>query len=199
VESWEEGLASLNRRGALLERLPEPSVARRRACQPPSWTAREMPSPLSDAGCTLRPTLRFSVSRSSVTPLGHPSAAQSLAPPSIARDGRSTQEQDPNHVFQATRLPFDPGSPTRRPTWRGFGARCLVRSQEIGRLKHTLIHQRYFQHRAPRVFLSQAGPRFDLGLLQAEHHLWFRRWSIASRNDEGDPLGRPRLACYAAS
>jgi hypothetical protein len=61
----------------LLERLPEPSVARRHACQPPSWTARGMPCPLSDAGCTLRPTHRFSVSRSSVTPLGHPSTAQS--------------------------------------------------------------------------------------------------------------------------
>ena len=36
----------------------------------------------------------------------------------------------PNDVFHATRLPFDPGSPTalahsrgRRPTWRSFGAR----------------------------------------------------------------------------
>ena len=61
----------------MLERLPEPSVARRRACQPPSWTARGMPCPFSDAGCTLRPTHRFSVSRSSVTPLGGPSTAQS--------------------------------------------------------------------------------------------------------------------------
>src|ERR671939_1484588 len=79
-ERWEEGLASLNRCGALLERPPEPSVARQPACQPPSWTAREMPSPLSDAGCTLRPTLRFGVSRSSVTPLGRPSTAQSSMP-----------------------------------------------------------------------------------------------------------------------
>ena len=91
-ERWEEGLASLNRCGALLERPPEPSVARQHACQPPSWTAREMPSPLSDAGCTLRPTLRFGVSRSSVTPLGRPSTAQSsmpLRPPPAC--GRSTQ------------------------------------------------------------------------------------------------------------
>ena len=73
---WEEGLASLKRGGALLERFPLPSVARRHACQPPSWTAREMPSPLSDVGCTLRPTHRLSVSRCSVTPLGHPSIAQ---------------------------------------------------------------------------------------------------------------------------
>jgi hypothetical protein len=39
------------------------------------------------------------------------------------------------------------------------------------RLTHTLIYQRYFKRQAPRVFLSQAGPRFDLELVQAEHHL----------------------------
>jgi hypothetical protein len=76
---WEERLASLNRGGALLERFPEPSVARQHACQPPSWTARGMPCPLSDAGCTLRPSLRSSVSRCSVTPLGSPSTAQSCS------------------------------------------------------------------------------------------------------------------------
>jgi len=38
--------------------LPAPSVACRHACQPPPWTARGMPRPLSDAGCTLRPSLR---------------------------------------------------------------------------------------------------------------------------------------------
>jgi hypothetical protein len=37
-----------------------------------------MPCPLSDAGCTLRPTHRLSASRCSVTPLGHPSTAQSV-------------------------------------------------------------------------------------------------------------------------
>ena len=58
------------------ERFPLPSVARRHACQPPSWTAREMPSPLSDAGCTLRPTHRLGVSRCSVTPLDRPSTVQ---------------------------------------------------------------------------------------------------------------------------
>jgi hypothetical protein len=38
----------------------------------------------------------------------------------------------PNDVVHATRLPFDPGSPSRRPTWRGFGARrscCFEKSQ----------------------------------------------------------------------
>jgi hypothetical protein len=33
----------------------------------------------------------------------------------------------PNDVVQATRLPFDPGSPVRRPTWRGVGARRSCR------------------------------------------------------------------------
>ena len=61
---------------ARCKRFPSPSVARRHACQPPSWTAREMPSPLSDAGCTLRPTHRLSVSRCSVTPLDRPSTVQ---------------------------------------------------------------------------------------------------------------------------
>jgi hypothetical protein len=30
-----------------------------------------------------------------------------------------------------------------------------------------------FQHTAAEIFLSQAGPRFDLKLFQAEHHLLF--------------------------
>ena len=58
--------------------------------------------------------------------------------------------------------------------------------------------KRAFQRTTLRVFLSQAGPRFDLELVQAEHHLWFRRWSGAFGHEKGDPVGRPRLACYAA-
>ena len=63
----------------------------------------------------------------------------------------------------------------RRPTWRGFGARSSRGWQKKGKLKQTLVFLRYFQRRAPRIFLSQAGPRFVLELLQAEHHLCFRR------------------------
>src|SRR5437764_1919134 len=59
------------------------------------------------------------------------------------------------------------------------------------RQKHTLIHQRDFQRRAPRVFLSQAGPRFDLGLLQAEHHLWFRRLVDRLQKRRRRPVGSP--------
>jgi hypothetical protein len=125
MKRWEEGLASLNRCGALLERLPEPSVARQHACRPPSWTAREMPSPLSDAGCTLRPTLRFSVSRSSVTPLGRPSTTQSSVPlrPPPAR-GRSTQRHEAEPCFPSRSPTLRPWIAWRRPTWRGFGARA---------------------------------------------------------------------------
>jgi len=43
----------------LCESSPKPSVARRHACQPPVAAAGD--PPLSDAGCTLRPTLRAAV------------------------------------------------------------------------------------------------------------------------------------------
>ena len=59
---------------------------------------------------------------------------------------------------------------------------------------NTSIH---FFLRAGGVFLPQAGPRSGLVLLQAGHHLASCR-SVTSRNDEGDPLGRPRLARNAA-
>ena len=52
-----------------------------------------------------------------------------------------------NDVFHASRLPFDPGSPTvrcalcdgRRPTWRSFGARSSVRFRKKRMLKQMLI------------------------------------------------------------
>jgi hypothetical protein len=65
------------------------------------------------------------------------------------------------------------------------------------RLKHTPISQRHFSGERRGVFLSQAGPRFNLELVQAEHHLWFFRES-ASQTMKATQLGRPRLACYAA-
>ena len=53
----------------------------------------------------------------------------------------------PNDVFHASRLPFDPGSPTvrcalcdgRRPTWRSFGARSSVAIPKKRMLKPMLI------------------------------------------------------------
>jgi hypothetical protein len=59
----------------------------------------------------------------------------------------------------------------RRPSWRGVGARASRRIREIRRQKQTHIPSECFQGPTQRVFLSQAGPRFDLELLQAEHHL----------------------------
>ena len=117
----------------------------------------------------------------------------------------SRRPRKPNDVVQATRLPFDPGSPTagcairdgRRPTWRSFGARASRTSPKIGRQKPELNTSIHFFLRAGGVFLPQAGPRFGLVLLQAGHHLASCR-SVTSRNDEGDPLGRPRLARNAA-
>jgi len=53
----------------------------------------------------------------------------------------------PNDVFHASRLPFDPGSPTvrcalcdgRRPTWRSFGARSSVADRKKRMLKRMQI------------------------------------------------------------
>jgi hypothetical protein len=74
----------------------------------------------------------------------------------------------PSDVFQATRLPFDPGSTTavahvrggRRPTWRGFGARFPAALQINRTLKPRLLYCALLPAETPRIFLSQAGPRF---------------------------------------
>jgi hypothetical protein len=50
---------------------------------------------------------------------------------------------------------------------------------EKGQAKAKAYSPTLFRVLTPRVFLSQAGPRFDLELVQAEHHLWFRRLAIA--------------------
>jgi len=55
-----------------------------------------------------------------------------------------------------------------------FWSRSLAGHGENGWLKHTLIPKRHFRHDAPRVFLSQAGPRIDLWVFQAGHQS-FRR------------------------
>jgi hypothetical protein len=117
----------------------------------------------------------------------------------------SRPPRTPNDVVQATRLPFDPGSPTagcairdgRRPTWRSFGARASRTSPKIGRQKPKLMTSLYSVLRAGGVFLPQAGPRFDLVFLKLSITSVSYR-SVTSRNDEGDPVGRPRLARNAA-
>ena len=117
----------------------------------------------------------------------------------------SRPARKPNDVVYATRLPFDPGSPSpaaRRLTtsyveelWSPY-----PRDQHaISRQKQTIIRRVHFLRATPRVFLSQAGPRFDLDLVQAGHHLLVCCRRGALTNKKATPLGRPRLACYAAS
>ena len=62
----------------------------------------------------------------------------------------------------------------RRPTWRSFGARASTVCEKA-QAKADANSERIVRAQTPRVFLSQAGPRFGLELLQAEHHLWFRQ------------------------
>src|SRR4051812_12449048 len=94
----------------------------------------------------------------------------------LPAQGRSTQQRIgatvclgrrmPDDVFHATRLPFDPGSPfgvlrggaLEPESRRAAGKNCT--------LKRTQVFQRVFQRDARGVFLSQAGPRFDLNLFK---------------------------------
>jgi hypothetical protein len=117
---WEEGLASLNRGGALLERFPEPSVARQHACQPPSWTARGMPCPLSDAGWHEAPAagLEPALSRLTVARL-----TDSTTPERNGRRGSRT----PKAFIRPTR--FRDGVP--RP-WQSFPLVELVLRGVLG-------------------------------------------------------------------
>lgn len=106
-------------------------------------------------------------------------------------------------VVQATRQPFDPGSPasgcaSERSTSyvEGLWSPSRGHSTENGRQKHTLNAERTFQRGAPRVFLSQAGPRSDLELFELSIILLFVLRSRL-RNDEGDlpvALTRSRYA-----
>ena len=63
----------------------------------------------------------------------------------------------------------------------------------MGRQKQKLNTSVHFFLRAGGVFLPQAGPRFDLFHFKLSiTSLSYR--SVTSSNDEGDPMGRPRLA-----
>jgi hypothetical protein len=64
----------------------------------------------------------------------------------------------------------------------------LDRSRTMCTLKRTHYFLRHCSAERRVIFLSQAGPQFVLGLLQAEHHLWFLRCRRL-QNNEGDPVG----------
>src|SRR5436305_13574024 len=126
-------------------------------------------------------------------------------------DVRSTQQARslPLSRSASAERCFPSHSPTLRPwivdrlrRWsasyvKELWSPSLARHSEKRQAKAHANYLRSFQRQAPRVFLSRAGPRFDLELVQAGHHLWFRRLAHRLRNDEGYPVGRPRLACYA--
>ena len=57
--------------------------------------------------------------------------------------------------------------------------------------KSTSVCQWFFPAVALRVFLSQAGPQFNLVLLQAGHHLLVPTLTDRPQNDKGDPVGSP--------
>jgi hypothetical protein len=61
--------------------------------------------------------------------------------------------------------------PERRPTWRSFGARILAIGGKCARKSRRLLASAISCAERRGVFLSQTGPRFDLGLPQAGHHL----------------------------
>jgi hypothetical protein len=87
----------------------------------------------------------------------------------------------------------------RRPTWRGVGARAQDALFGKRQAKANAYCQRLFRASNAEIFLSQAGPRFDLELVQAEHHLWFRvGYRSPSETKKATQLGRPRLAQNAA-
>jgi hypothetical protein len=115
-------------------------------------------------------------------------------------------DQWPDDVFHAARLTLRPWIAARRVRRarrtssyvEGIWSPSLALAPEKDRRKHTLIASVYFQRAAPRAFLSQAGPRFGLELVQAGITSGSDVWSIALEQQKGDPLGRPRPAGYAA-
>jgi hypothetical protein len=88
----------------------------------------------------------------------------------------------------------------RLPSYvEGFWSPSLARWAQKGRLKRTLIHQRHFKRLAPRVFLSQAGPRFGSNASSS--------WASPLVRVGGSPPKRRKATrwvaldwlCYAAS
>jgi hypothetical protein len=69
----------------------------------------------------------------------------------------------PNDVVQATRLPFDPGSPAnRRPTWRGLGARrsCAF-AKFAGKSRGLFSSELHCADSAEEPFSLRRGLEFD--------------------------------------
>src|SRR4051812_22364310 len=82
------------------------------------------------------------------------------------RSNGLSRTADAGRCFPCHSPTLRPWIAVRRPTWRGFGARVSARSWKNCTLKRTQVFQRVFQRDARGVFLSQAGPRFDLNLFK---------------------------------
>jgi hypothetical protein len=112
----------------------------------------------------------------------------------------------PSAVFHATRLPFDPGSPAagcaagERPSYvEELWSPSLGRLAENRRQKLTLLRERDFQRDAPRVFLSQAGPRFRSSVSSSWASPFCSVCCFSPSKRRRRPVGSPSLSCYAAS
>jgi len=80
----------------------------------------------------------------------------------------------------------------------GLWSPSLGRSVGKAQAKADAIAMSSFRSRRARVFLSQAGPRVDLGFLKLSITLSFTD-PVRLRNDEGDPSGRLAWSRHAAS
>ena len=105
---------------------------------------------------------------------------------------------NPNDVVYATRLPFDPGSSddgcanrSRRTSYvEGLWSPSLAIADELRAKAHAISRVPFIAQW--RVFLSQAGPRFGLELVQAEHHL-SSSTSVSLPKRRRRPPGSPSL------
>jgi hypothetical protein len=154
-----------------------------------------------DPGQGLEP--RSPRSERGVLPFRRSRSVERVAPPSISSTGDRRNCESlapPCHATPEALRCFLSLSPTLRP-WivrgrpsyvEGLWSPALDTSRNYRMQKQRLIQQRNSQRDAQRAFLSQAGPRFDLCFLQAEHHLGSSSLVLPSY-DEGDPFGSPSL------
>jgi hypothetical protein len=106
----------------------------------------------------------------------------------------------PTDVFQATRLPFDPGSTVAgcafsgdgRPTWRSFGARPCSHVRYLRKLTPTVIRRSLFASKCVKPFSLKRGLNSTLDFLKLGITFFLCSRSIPKRR-RATLLGRPRF------